>query len=770
MKKLLSIIGALFLCVIACGQVRLSGKVLLEESNLPIEGVTVKLNSNNGEMGTFTNREGQFNVELLRDVEYTLMFSAININDYQTIIKAQNDTVINIILTPSSLELDAVSIEARKKLMESKIDRLVYNVNNDPLAKNLTTEELIKRIPLLRVRDNSISIIGKGSVVVSINGKLQQISASELLPFLNNFDPSNLKSIEIITAPPSNFSAEGNAGIINIVTKQPSSSDTGHWNASVRSAYSQRSLPGTDNGLTFNYNKSKFSASANVNYTLTQLKVDLSSSGNGIQEDTDREDKGNRIGTYVNLNYKPSNKHDISGSFNYYNSLNENEYTNSRFFSGLFSSIGNRSNEQSRLSADLNYIFKIDSIGKRITAFISYNSNLPKERFNSSTVDESNNSLTTLLSTSDLKNSAFSSQIDIHFPYRFGEVDFGVQYYSLGNDATMEYVLDKDKSAESYLYNEYNYAGYASFSTKDIGKFRFKAGLRYEYNIADLEPTAGNINLLQRRKGKLFPTIYGLYSMENGGKLSINYTRRINRPTFSTITPFRYYHNIYTYVSGNPLVQPFISDNIQLNYSKGDLYLSLYSQLSKNGYGEVDIFNDQEWVYTYQNYFDQNRIGLTASYFMYFLKWWETDLYGNAYFNDSHSHIQYIENKKGHAFTYEISNRFFLNEGQRYMVSLNYWQDLPFYDNNVYNHSFGSLDLGANISLLDKKLNIGLLVTDIANQSITKTKGNYIDYSVYRRQYYDARIYRLSFRYNFGSSSVKAVRSNDKFQDRERIN
>src|SRR5699024_2265984 len=133
----------------------------------------------------------------------------------QTIIKAQNDTVINIILTPSSLELDAVSIEARKKLMESKIDRLVYNVNNDPLAKNLTTEEIIKRIPLLRVRDNSISIIGKGSVVVSINGKLQQISASELLPFLNNFDPSNLKSIEIITAPPSNFSAEGNAGIIN---------------------------------------------------------------------------------------------------------------------------------------------------------------------------------------------------------------------------------------------------------------------------------------------------------------------------------------------------------------------------------------------------------------------------------------------------------------------------------------------------------------------------------------------------------------------------
>src|SRR5690606_7406209 len=327
MKKLLPLIGALFLCVIAHGQVRLSGKVLLEESNLPIEGVTIRLNSDSAEIGAFTDNEGNFTIELLRNVEYRLLFSAINTYDYQTNIKLENDTVINVTLALSSHELAEVSVQARQKLMESKIDRLVYNVNNDPLAKNLTTEELIKRIPLLRVRDNSLSIIGKGSVVVSVNGKLQQISAGELLPFLNNFDPNNLKSIEVITAPPSNFSAEGNAGIINIVTNQPSSSDVGNWNASIRSAYSQRSLPGTDNGLTFNYNKSKFSASANVNYTLTQLKVDLSSNGNGIDEDTDREDRGNRIGAYVNLNYKPSNKHDISGSFNYYNSVNENEYT-----------------------------------------------------------------------------------------------------------------------------------------------------------------------------------------------------------------------------------------------------------------------------------------------------------------------------------------------------------------------------------------------------------------------------------------------------------
>jgi len=752
----------------ANGQVRLNGKVSDKASALPMEGVTVQISSTEGETAVFTDKKGRFSAELLKNTEYALVFSAIGTTGHQTNIKAENDTSINVTLSPISIELAEVAIEARKRILESRIDRLVYHVAEDPLAKTLSTEELAKRIPLLRIRDNSLSIIGKGGVLLSVDGKLQQINAGELLPFLNNFAPENLKSIEVITTPPPNFSAAGNAGIINIVTKGATTSDGKGWNASVRSAYVQRSLPGTDNGIAFNYGGDKLSASANISYTLTQLRADLSAGGNGIEEHTDRKDKGNRAGRYLNVNYRPSDRHDISGSFSHYNSVHENTYTNRRAFSGLFSTEGNRKNDQSRFSADLNHEFKLTSAGKSIATFVSYNANAPEEVFYAQTNDGTGNTTGSLTSLSRLDNKAFSAQVDVHFPYPFGELDYGLQYYSLGNNARLGYVSDTEKTDENYLYSEHNYAGYASFATKNMGRLRFKAGVRYELNDADLKPVDGNAGVPRRKSGKLFPTVYALYSIDGGGRLSANYTRRINRPGFSAISPFRWYNNIYSYVTGNPLLRPFTSDNVQLNYEKGDVYLSLYGQFSKNGYGEVDIFDNARWISSYQNFFDQNRFGLTASCFVGLLKRWEIDLYGNGYFNETNSNVPNIEDKSGYAFTYELTNRFFLDGKNRHMVSLNYWQDLPFYDNNVYNRSFGSLDLALNMRFLDKKMNIGLLVADLGRQSVTRTRADYAGHSVHRSEYFDARTYRVSLGYRFGSFSAKAVKKIDKFQDRER--
>ncbi|MGO1787165.1 MAG: carboxypeptidase-like regulatory domain-containing protein [Sphingobacterium sp.] len=260
----------------------MSGQVVDRESKSPIEGVSLQIRSFDKELGAFTDSNGYFRVQLKKEMKYDFILSFIGKEDYEMSIIAINDTTFNIYMQPEPQILGEVIIEAQKKLIESKIDRLVYNINNDPLAKSLTTEELIKRIPLLRLRDNSLSIIGKGNVLISVDGKMQQINSNELLPFLNNFDPTNLKSVEVITSPPSNFSAEGNAGILNIVTNTKVSSEE-NWNASIRSTFVQRSKPGLDNGLSVNYNKNRFSASANINYTLTQMKADLTAEGNNVQ-------------------------------------------------------------------------------------------------------------------------------------------------------------------------------------------------------------------------------------------------------------------------------------------------------------------------------------------------------------------------------------------------------------------------------------------------------------------------------------------------------
>src|SRR5690554_5012563 len=774
MKFLTHHISLLFVFLIplavSAQQYSITGKIV-DTEKYPIDfSNVILLSSDSAESGyTITDSLGLFRLNADKGT-YHLLIEQFGEELYRKEIQLNQDLDLGIIEVNPSVMLEGIVIERRRKTIEQKIDRLVYNIGNDPLSKTLTTEDLIKRVPLLRVRDNNISIVGKGAVNVSVNGKLQQISSSELVSFLNNFDPSMLKSIEVITTPPANYSAQGNAGIINIVTTQNVDEEE-NWNVSIRSAYIQRSLPGTDNGLALNYNKGKFSASANINYTLTQLNVDLDSNGNGIKEETDRRDKGNRIGGYLNLNYKPSEKHDISTSFNIFDSTNDNDYTNVREDKySYYLTYGKRKNEQTRYSGDINYTYKIDTLGRTFSAFASYNANLPTEKFNTSTIDQNTAASEYLDNLGKQRYEAFSAQLDFHFPYKIGELDYGVQYYTLRNDAKIDYNLNTFNNFESFLYDEKNYAIYATFITREVNRFVFKGGLRYEYNDVYLEDRSSNTVLPSQKKGNLFPSLYVLYNMDNGDNLSVNYSRRINRPAFSTVTPFRWYNNPYSYETGNPFILPFISNNIQLNYTKDDFMISAYAQFIKDGYGSVDIFDNNEWIYTYENYLDQNRYGLTSSYYLTVMKWWEADLFATFYQNNLKSKVDYIDDKTGYGFSYQVNNNFFIDKDKNYIISLNYWQDRPFWDNNIYNHSFGSLDLGCNISFLDKKLNIGLLITDIANQSITKTRAEFKDYSVFRREYFDARTYRISLRYNFGSSSVKSVRSTDKFNERERLN
>lgn len=151
MKTIFALLISLFVSTLAYSQVTLSGKIIYKETSLPVEGTTILVKSTDDEIGTFTDKNGFYSVELLEGIEYELLFSTINTNDYYTKIKLKNDSTINVTLRSSSLELEEVSIVGKRRIIQSKIDRLVYHVNHDPLAKSLTTEELMKRIPLLRI-------------------------------------------------------------------------------------------------------------------------------------------------------------------------------------------------------------------------------------------------------------------------------------------------------------------------------------------------------------------------------------------------------------------------------------------------------------------------------------------------------------------------------------------------------------------------------------------------------------------------------------------
>ncbi|NAW51840.1 hypothetical protein GNY06_10860 [Elizabethkingia argentiflava] len=113
-------------------------------------------------------------------------------------------------------QIEEVEIIAKKKLIERKIDRLVFNVENSISAAGGDAMQALSLMPGVRVIDEKISVVGKNNVSVMVNDRIIPLSGDDLTNFLKTISSDNIKSIEIITTPPAKYDAEGNGGLINI--------------------------------------------------------------------------------------------------------------------------------------------------------------------------------------------------------------------------------------------------------------------------------------------------------------------------------------------------------------------------------------------------------------------------------------------------------------------------------------------------------------------------------------------------------------------------
>jgi hypothetical protein len=152
--------------------------------------------------------------------------------------------------------LGKVTIEKKKPLVEVFIDRLVVNVAGSLTAAGGTALEVLERSPGVIVdrQNNSIVVNGKSGVVIMINGKISRVPIQSVIQMLDGMNSDNIEKIEIITTPPANFDAEGNAGYINIVLKNSNQYGTnGFYSATI--GYNKKIETGAS--LNFNHRKGK---------------------------------------------------------------------------------------------------------------------------------------------------------------------------------------------------------------------------------------------------------------------------------------------------------------------------------------------------------------------------------------------------------------------------------------------------------------------------------------------------------------------------------
>jgi len=161
--------------------------------------------------------------------------------------------------------LEEITIKADKPLYVQKVDRMVVNVGSSILSSGSTAIELLERSPGVSVnrQNGSISLVGKDGVNIMINGKISYMPQESIVQLLEGMSSDNIESIELITTPPANLDAEGNAGYINFVLKK--SSDAG-LNGSYSFSGGVGNGSTTQDNINFNFRKNKLNLYGNYSF------------------------------------------------------------------------------------------------------------------------------------------------------------------------------------------------------------------------------------------------------------------------------------------------------------------------------------------------------------------------------------------------------------------------------------------------------------------------------------------------------------------------
>jgi len=220
--------------------------------------------------GEITKEDGSYSISKVATGDYFIRASLIGYQNTESeTFKLVGDYRLNPLVLIEGEALSEVVLTSEKPLFTQKVDRLVINVESSIVSAGGTALEVLERSPGVNInrQSNAISIVGKEGVVVMINDKISYMPSSALVQMLEGMSADNISSIELITTPPANFDAEGNAGYINIVLKKRTYLGL-NGSYSVAIGYG-KGVTNNDN-LNFNYRKKSINLYGSYGFSLDE--------------------------------------------------------------------------------------------------------------------------------------------------------------------------------------------------------------------------------------------------------------------------------------------------------------------------------------------------------------------------------------------------------------------------------------------------------------------------------------------------------------------
>lgn len=643
-----------------------------------------------------------------------------------------------------NLMLQEVVVKANQPVTKLKGSTLVSTIAGSNLADLGNALDVLAQLPMIKVEDETVSVIGKGNIEIYIDGHPMRDEMD-----LRNLLSSDLRKVELLMAPGAAYESTTGA-VLKITTKRDFSqglSLTDQFTLRRRRKWSVTDF------LDLSYRTGGWEifglGGVNHDNSLTKGVTTNTLIYNGVPT---------LVGSSQNSSY-PINVGIVKAGFNYSKGdMSFGGYYRYHPERGDFNNSGNE-------WLDSNPVVSRE-IDKRIRAHGHLASVYYENRFAGKYLlhfdgdyrrSVADNSVSTTYPDSYLPevNSCDRRISDLWAAKLYTNFELGGGDFTLGTqdsytNTTLDYHM-LNAQVEEYIPSSFTEAKqvaaslFASWS-RMFGPFSLTVGARYEYVDYDFKVNGHLDPDMSRRYHLLTPDVSLGYSSDTGAGISLSYKVATVKPPYSQLTGSLSYVGVHEIEGGNPALRDEKMHDLQLMGNwRGFMLVGDFAR-SLNSYAFVKQLYSSDDLRLIMH-----PVNINVSALSCYLIWsapvgcWTPDITLGAY-------RQWLKiagtSYDKPFFSYYFDNTFSLPHGWNITANISGYTRGDMHTNR-FGAKWFSMDASVGKSLLDKSLTVKLSATDIFNTANNNWTMNTYGIFVDKRQSYDLRGLSIDVIYNF---------------------
>ncbi|HET8808919.1 MAG TPA: outer membrane beta-barrel family protein [Flavobacteriaceae bacterium] len=748
--------------------------------------------------GTITSGNGRFFFENPKEKHFLLKVSFVGyVTTFEEIELAENVKFHEITLQKNTSNLDEVTINTIRPKIYRETDRLIFSVENTALSSGSTWEILKKTPGVITIQGNLT--IKNTAATVYINNKKVRLPAEDLQVLLENYSGENIRQIEVIANPSAAYDADSGP-ILNIVT---SKTLVPGYKGSIFGNYTQAIYPKYSIGTSHFYKTEKLDLFVNYSFNPRKEFKNDESFINFIDEngtvfskwrsDFERTTRSSAHNANAILDY----------DFNENNSLNfqattlfspgktfDNRATTRIFnaqnqLDSLYRTDSNLENDLHNISLDLGFAHQFEKEETQLSANVHF-TDYEHARFQQVATDyfdADGNSLNEndFFTDASQKTRIYSGKLD--FETTFGSVAFqsGVKISNIDSESGLDFfevgiggAAFNENLSDLFLYDETVFAGYVSFA-KDWEKWGAKIGLRGEQT--EREGTSVSTETSNSRNHfELFPSAYISYKLSEKHHFSFDYGRKISRPKYEALNPFKYFIDENNFKAGNPNLTASISNNFNLNYTYKNAYSFDFYYRDNGRNANLLVFQDNQNLSirsVYANVEESKSYGIDFFHGRSIKNWWYSQAVLSL-FHEEETFVTQESNDQLHTneidgFYASLYNGLTLSKDGTFSGNVTFLYISDFLQGSYQMENILSLSFGLRKTLWNNRAEISLQLEDVLNESAVPLTSNYLNQNNGFFSHPENRFVRIGFQYNFGNFRLGDNERQSNTEEEERL-